>query len=161
MAQASGSPLASARPALSGLHEFAPQRPFGVSSKQTSGVGVSESAGWHHTLLGKPHPFRGKFTQLTANMGYLYPQPQAGPTPTYLLPVGILGMVRYDWVLLAMRWEHLTQQGQDPTILRVQGKRGSVDLRDHGSLRDHGDLRVHKRESYHPAQDSVPTLLTP
>lgn len=88
-------------------------------------------------------------------MGYLYPQPQAGPTSTYLLSVGILGMVRYDWVLLAMRWEHQTQQGQDPTILRVQGKRGSVDLR------DHGDLRVHKRESYHPAQDSVPTLLTP
>lgn len=79
-------------------------------------------------------------------MGYLYPQPQAGPTPTYLLPVGILGMVRYDWVLLAMRWEHQTQQGQDPTILRVQEKRGSVDLRDHGSLRDHGDIAESMKE---------------
>lgn len=93
-----GLTLASAWPSLPGLHECVPQRPFGVSSKQTSGVGDSESARWHHTLLGKPHPFRGKFTQLTANMGYLYPQPQAGPTPTYLLSVGILGMVRYDWV---------------------------------------------------------------
>ena len=72
--------------------------------------------------------------QLTANMGYLYPEPQAGPAPTYLLPVGILGMVGYDWVLLAMRWEHQTQKGQDPTILRVQEKRGSIDLRDHGDV---------------------------
>lgn len=45
---------------------------------------------------------REKFTQLTANMEYLYPQPRAGPTPTYLLPEDIFGVVRNDWVLLAM-----------------------------------------------------------
>lgn len=45
---------------------------------------------------GKPRSSREKFTQLTANMEYLYPQPPAGPAPTYLLPVDILGVVRDD-----------------------------------------------------------------
>lgn len=81
--------------------------------------------------LGKPRSSREKFTQLTANMGYLYPQPQAGPTPTYLLPVDILGVVRDDGLAGHVMGTTQPQQGQAPTILRVQEKRESVQLGDH------------------------------
>lgn len=93
--------------------------------------------------LGKPRSSREKFTQLTANMGYLYPQPQAGPTPTYLLPVDILGVVRDDGLAGHVMGTTQPPQGQAPTILRVQEKRGSV------QLGDHADAAVRQGESHH------------
>lgn len=63
------------------LQELEPQRQLGGTTQMP---------------LGKPRSSGEKFTQLTANMGYLYPQPQAGPTPSYLLPVDILGVLRDD-----------------------------------------------------------------
>lgn len=89
-------------------------------------------------------------------MGYLYPEPQAGLAPTYLLPVGILGMVRYDWVLLAMRWEHQTQQGQDPTILRVQGKRGASTSETMGASETMGTLQSPRRRKLPPSSGLGP-----
>lgn len=111
---------------------------------------------------GKPRSSREKFTQLTANMEYLYPQPPAGPAPTYLLPVDILGVVRDDGLAghvigttdtARPRPNYSESARKNKT--KKNKKRGSIHLRDQGMLQSPS-----KREPP-PAQDSGPTLLTP
>lgn len=140
---------------------WAARVPFGVSSKQTSGVGDSESAGWHHTPLGKPHPFRGKFTQLTANMGYLYPATSRA-SPHLPAPSGYSGNGE---VLLGLAGHEMgTPDTARPGPYYSESARKTGERRPQRPWepqRPWGRCRVHKGESYHPAQDSIPTLLTP
>lgn len=107
---------------------------------------------------GKPHSSREKFTQLTANVEYLYPQPQAGPAPTYLPPVDILGVVRDDGLAGHVIGTTDTARPR-PNYFESARKNKKQKTREGVHLRDHGVLQSPSRRK--PAQASGPTLLTP
>lgn len=76
-------PLASARPALPGLQECVPQRPFGVSSKQTSGVGDSSQQGGTTHHWGSPVPSEESSHSSQPTWGiYTQSHKQGQPPPT-------------------------------------------------------------------------------
>lgn len=127
---------------MGGSHKVASESP---ASRPQELEPQSQLGGTSQIPRGKPRSSREKFTQLTANMEYLYPQPQAGPAPTYLLPVDILGVVRDDG--LAGHVIGTTDTARPRPNYSESAKKINK--------------TKHERVSTSETQDSGPTLLTP